>query len=865
MGKVLLIDGNSLMHRAYHAIPSLSTREGLPTNAVFGFTNMLFKVLAEEKPDRVAVAFDKGRITFRHDTLETYKASRPVTPEELRPQFPLLKDVLQAARIPFFEVDGYEADDIIGALATQAEQKNLDVIILTGDKDTLQLVSPRVRVLITRKGISELEPYDEEKIVARYGLAPALLADLKGLAGDQSDNIPGIPGIGPKTAAEFLQRFGTLEDVLEHADELPPRARNLVRDYGAQARLCKEVATIERYVPGIDVDAVPAWPGPDYTALLNVFRRLEFRSLIKNLLREQEEIKTFTPPFKVVDGAEELRDLYREARRVGKVNLALDIVNDQPVTVGLAVGEETYILPGLHEQPAISFLKDLLEDANVAKICHDAKEIRKVGMRLGWHVANIAFDTMVAAYIVNPLSPNRNLSELALDQLNLVIPSTGLAATAARAQAVRRLYPLLNEKLRQQDQLTLYNEIELPLTGVLGAMELAGIAVDKEQLARMSGELSEHIETLAQEIYRLAGEQFNINSPKQLAYILFERLRLPARKRTKTGYSTDAAVLEELAEDHPIVGKLLAYRQLVKLKGTYADGLAAVIDATTGRLHTTFHQTVTATGRLSSAEPNLQNIPIRLELGRRIRKVFIPRNPENLLLTADYSQIELRILAHLAGDPALIAAFRENQDIHTQTAAEVFGVPLASVTPEMRSRAKAVNFGIVYGISDFGLARDIGVSRQEARRFIDRYLTRFGGVKAFIEQTIRDAREQGYVTTLFNRRRYLPELFNPNRATRAFGERAAVNTRIQGSAADIIKLAMVNLHRQLVDRQMKTQMVLQVHDELIFDVPRKEFHEVAALVKREMEGAVRLNVPLLVELKAGSNWYDVQHVNTNGR
>lgn len=860
MEKLLLIDGNSLMHRAYHAIPSLSTREGLPTNAVFGFTNMLFKVLAEERPHRVAVAFDKGKVTFRHDSLETYKALRPATPEELRPQFQLLKEVLQAARVPFFEVEGYEADDIIGALVTQAEEQDLEVIILTGDKDTLQLVSSRTKVLITRKGISELELYEEEKILARYGLAPALLADLKGLAGDQSDNIPGIPGIGPKTAAELLQRYGTLEGVLKHADELPPRIRNLVKDYAAQAALCKKVATIERDVPGIDLHAVPAWPGPDYAALLNVFRRLEFRSLIKNLLREQEEIKTFSPPFKVVTSGEELRDLYRYVRQAGEVSLVLDTVDNQPVDLGLAAGEETYVLPGAGGPAGMTFLENLLEDGNIAKICHDAKEIHKLCARLGRRAANIAFDTMVAAYIVNPMTPNRNLSELALDQLNLVLPNTGLASVAARAQAIRCLYPLLKEKLRQQDQVTLYNEIELPLTAVLSAMEVAGIAVDKEQLASMSAELSEYIDSLAQEIYRLAGEEFNINSPKQLAYILFERLRLPARKRTKTGYSTDAAVLEELAEEHPIVNKLLAYRQLVKLKGTYADGLAAVIDATTGRLHTTFHQTVTATGRLSSAEPNLQNIPIRLELGRKIRKVFIPRSPENLLLAADYSQIELRILAHLAGDPALTKAFQENQDIHTQTAAEIFGVPPAAVTPEMRSRAKAVNFGIVYGISDFGLARDIGVSRQEARKFIDRYLTRFSGVKAFIEQTIRDAREQGYVTTLFNRRRYLPELFNPNRATRAFGERAAVNTRIQGSAADVIKLAMVNLHRQLAERGLETKMVLQVHDELIFDVPKEEFDEVAALVKREMEGAVRLNVPLLVDLKAGTNWYDVHRV-----
>ncbi|MEW5761676.1 MAG: DNA polymerase I [Bacillota bacterium] len=860
MEKLLVIDGNSLMHRAYHAIPSLSTREGLPTNAVFGFTNMLFKVLAEEKPQRIAVAFDKGKVTFRHDALETYKALRPATPDELRPQFPLLKDVLRAARIPFFEVEGYEADDIIGALVTQAEEQEFEVVILTGDKDTLQLVSPRTRVLITRKGISELELYDEEKILDRYGLAPRALTDLKGLAGDQSDNIPGIPGIGPKTAAELLRRYGTLEGVLAAAGDLPPRLSKLVQQYGAQAALCKQVATIERSVPGIGLEMVPAWPGPDYTALLAVFRRLEFRSLIKNLLRGREEVRTHTPPFRRVDDAGEIRDLLREARRAGEAALALDFAGKIPVNLGLALGEKTFVLDVAGESPGRAFLRDMLEDRAVAKICHDAKEIYKFSAGLGWRPANLAFDTMVAAYVVNPAAPNRSLQELALDQLNLVLPGSGDAALAAQAQAVRRLHPFLREKLRQQDQVALYEEIELPLTAVLAAMETAGIAVDREQLEKMSAELGAHIEALAAEIYRLAGEEFNINSPRQLAHILFERLGLPARKRTKTGYSTDAAVLEELAGEHPVIEKLLAYRQLVKLKGTYADGLAAVIDPATNRLHTTFQQTVTATGRLSSTEPNLQNIPIRLELGRNIRRVFVPRDPGNILLTADYSQIELRVLAHFAADPALSEAFRENRDIHTQTAAEVFGVPPEAVTPDMRSRAKAVNFGIVYGISDFGLARDIGVERGEARRFIERYLNRFSGVKAFIEQTIREALEQGYVTTLYNRRRYLPELFSPNRATRAFGERAAVNTRIQGSAADIIKQAMVNLHRQLDTRGLAAKMVLQVHDELIFDVPREEFPEVASLVKREMENAVRLTVPLVVELKAGPNWRDVEHV-----
>lgn len=861
-----MIDGNSLVHRAFHALPPLSTSTGLPTNAVLGFTRMLLKVLDAERPAAVIVAFDKGRATFRHNAFDAYKAHRPDTPEDLRPQIALTKEILEAMRIPIRELEGYEADDIIGTLCRLGEDRKLPVTVLTGDQDALQLVSPRTEVLITRKGISELERYDEAAVVRRFGLNPPQLVDMKGLAGDPSDNIPGVPGIGMKTAAKLVQTYGRLDEILNRTDELPLRLRRQLERYADQARLSRDLAAIDRQVPGIVPEDIEPWPGPDYDRLLRVFTRLEFKSLSREIVdrmarpESERAVTVYAPLYERAETTDQIRAALVAARSGGEACLAFGGSRATGLfALGLAAGDALFYIPLPPDgSEGLESLAAFLGDETLPKLTYDAKEAYWLCHLRRLPLAGVAFDTTVAAYLLNPAAGTLKIEDLALEHLQLVLPPGGEEALPARAACLRRLVPALQGRLRAQEQEGLFYRVELPLTGVLARMEMTGVRVDRAQLTRMSEEFGERIRALEERIYTLAGERFNVSSPRQLGHVLFEKLGLTRGKKTKTGYSTDAGVLEDLAGEHEIVALVLEYRQLVKLKGTYTDGLAALIDPVTGKLHTTLHQTVTATGRLSSAEPNLQNIPIRMEIGRRIRRVFIPSDTANVLLTADYSQIELRILAHLSGDAALIEAFNLGQDIHARTAAEVFGLPLGEVTPELRRRAKAVNFGIVYGISDFGLARDLRIPRAEAARYIEDYFTRLPGVKAFIERTVREARDRGYVTTILNRRRYLPDLFSPNRAVRNFGERAAVNSPIQGSAADIIKLAMVNIDRQLAAGGFKTRMILQVHDELIFDVPSEELCEVAPLVKKEMEQVVRLDVPLVVDLKVGHNWYEVR-------
>ncbi|MFZ5633018.1 MAG: DNA polymerase I [Bacillota bacterium] len=875
----MVIDGNSLAHRAFHAIPILSTSQGIITNAVYGFAVMLLKILAERKPRMVAVCFDKGKKTFRHDECETYKGTRKATPDELRPQFPLIKEMLSVMGITVLEADGYEADDLIGTMVTLAEKEKITSLIVTGDRDALQLVSPFTTVLLTKKGITGLEEYDEGKVWERYGLTPAQLIDLKGLVGDVSDNIPGVPGIGEKTGVKLIGEYGSLDNLLENVDHINPRQAVKIKEFADQARLSRRLATIERNVP---VDLEPArcrWNGPDYNNLLPLFSRLEFKSLIRTITRqvdgeeEEEEkdktgadggstprLKTYQVGYSVVESRKEFENLQKKlAGR--KIGLALEGNRGEGLSAAaLSVSDgESYYVP-VSGTDALNFIASIIDNPAREKICFDAKSDMWVLARHGINLAGLSFDVVIAAYLLNPGTPNRDLNDLALEHLEVVLPAGGPAGLSARADVIRKLAPILDEKIKLAEMERLYYDVELPLIRVLADMEMSGVKVDSGLLAEMSAELGKRIDELAASIYELAGEKFNINSTRQLGQILFEKLQLPVIKKTKTGYSTDAEVLEELAETHDIVNHVILHRQLMKLKSTYVDGLAPLIDPSTGLVHTTFHQNITATGRLSSAEPNLQNIPIRLEEGRRIRKVFKPRRDDNVMLTADYSQIELRILAHMAKDPVLLEAFREDQDIHARTAAEVFGVAIQEVTSEMRGRAKAVNFGIVYGISDFGLARDIKVSRQEAGRYIKSYFERYKGARAFIDRTIAGARDKGYVTTILNRRRYLPDLFSPNRMIRNFGERAATNTPIQGSAADIIKLAMVKIWYELKKRRLETRMVLQVHDELIFDVPARELDEVKELVRNYMENAIKLDVPLVVDMKVGENWYDVRKV-----
>lgn len=873
--RFLVVDGSSLAHRAFYALPLLSNRQGVFTNAVYGFLTMLLKILAEEQVDYIAVAFDKSRETFRTERYAEYKGHRKATPPELVPQFSLIKDVLKALRIASFELDNYEADDLIGTMAKKAEAQGMEVLVLTGDRDALQLVSPSIKVLLTRKGISQLELYDLEKIAAKYGVRPEQLIDVKGLMGDSSDNIPGVPGVGEKTALKLIQTYGSLENVLANLDNISgSKLRESLGQYAEQAVLSKELATINCQAPLAFCLEDCLHKKPDYPLLLQYYRELEFNSLIPGVLEEMRDApEAASPParekeeqLQVLEGWEAFVARWHQAVSQHLVAVELELEGGSPrhsilrgIGFATAGGAWGYEIEAGRADEVVALLRDTARRFEPVFLFHDAKKAMLALGLTGFGELKLHGDTMLAAYLLNPNGGQKGLAEIVLEHLNLPLVEEKRTALslAKKAQLVYRLQEVLRQKLAEAGMLDLYTQVELPLVAVLASMEARGVKLDLPQLEKMGRELEDSIEQMTRQIYELAGEEFNINSPKQLGRILFEKLGLPPVKKTKTGYSTDAEVLEELAPRHPIVASILQYRQLVKLHGTYVEGLKSLADPVTGKVHTTFNQTVTATGRLSSQEPNLQNIPIRLEQGRLIRKVFIPSQAGWLLLAADYSQIELRVLAHMSGDANLIDAFRKKQDIHARTASEVFGVPLEMVTPEMRRQAKAVNFGIVYGISDYGLSRDLGISRKEAARYIDLYFTRYPGVKKYIDDVIQRAREQGYVTTLLNRRRYLPDLFSSNRNVRAFGERTAMNTPIQGTAADIIKLAMIKIEEEFRARGLTAAMILQVHDELIFEVPEQELEVVAELVRDTMENVMTLQVPLEVDVKVGPNWYDM--------
>ncbi len=884
--KFMILDGNSLIYRAFYAIPLLTTSEGLFTNGVYGFVNMLMKILADEKPDCVAVAFDKGKITFRTEQYGDYKAQRKPTPVELRPQFPLAKEVLGAMNIPVYELEGYEADDLIGTVTRMAEEEGYHNLIVTGDRDTLQLISPETEVLLTKKGISDLEKYNGAKVNERYGLKPEQIIDLKGLMGDSSDNIPGVPGVGEKTALKLLSEFGSIESLYTKLDGLSPKLRQKLEENRHLAFLSKELATIVREVPyDIDLSCCRV-SEPDYELLLELFRKLEFRSLVKSITDKmktgvvQTEAKSTGTAVESIEcttvSPEKGLDLLAGSAKTGEAAIDYDLSNPDPmlaeligftwcsepghaVHTGVVSGGQTELFG---EDKGLSSLAALAGAvAGLKKYCHNAKRLMVALDRYGIRWENVSHDTMLSAYLLNPSAQNQDLAELAAKYLGVnLVPQNSTADSCNKAAVIMSLQSILAQKIKEAGMDRLYYEVELPLARILADMEIAGVKVDLDLLKIMSEEMADKLDGLKSEIYELAGEEFNINSTKQLGYVLFERLNLPVIKKTKTGYSTDVEVLEKLAEEHEIVAKILEYRQFAKLKSTYVDGLAGLVNPRTGKIHTTFNQAVTATGRLSSTEPNLQNIPIRMEEGRRIRKVFVPSEEGNLLVAADYSQIELRVLADISGDEKFIEAFRNGEDIHTHTASEVFGVPEHEVTKQMRDSAKAVNFGIVYGISDYGLARNINVTRKEAREYIESYFDRYPGIKRFMEEIVVKAREQGYVSTILNRRRYLPDLFSTNFNIRSFGERTAMNTPIQGSAADIIKLAMVRVAGKLKEKKLKTKMLLQVHDELIFEVPQEELDEVIRLIRDCMENAFSLNVPLVVDMKKGPNWYEMKRI-----
>lgn len=881
MDKLVLIDGNSIAFRAFYALPLLTNGKGVYTNAVYGFTMMLMKVLEEEKPTHMMVAFDAGRVTFRHNEYEEYKGKRAQTPAELSEQLPLIREVLDAFGIRHYETAGYEADDIIGTLAKCAEQKEINTLIVTGDKDLLQLVTDRVNLLLTRKGVTETERYNREAVWGKYQLSPKQIIDLKGLMGDASDNIPGIPGVGEKTALKLLHRFGSVEGVLAHVDELTGKLRERVKEHSLQARMSKDLATIRCDVPLEFSLEELRFEGFDPDRVAPVFEKLEFKSLLERIggkgarrdaSRKQREVEV-----QIVEPED--RDRWNDF--LGKPLLSLWPEMDgenyhRAELIGLALSDgETHLYVPWRAARDWEALRRYLADEKREKITYDGKRLRVALERSGISVKGIVFDALLASYLLDPSESGHSLSDLVRRKLDGSLPDDDevygrgakrripdeniLAEHLARkTEALQRLYSLLREEVREAGMESLLFDMELPLSQVLAEMELHGIRVDRERLLALGEELKERAEALTRQIYELAGTEFNINSPKQLGEILYDKLGLPVLKKTKTGYSTSADVLEKLAPQHEIVENILHYRQIMKLISTYVEGLIKEIDPKSGKIHTRFNQAITATGRLSSTEPNLQNIPIRLEEGRRIRQVFVPAETGWLILSADYSQIELRVLAHLSGDESLKKAFWEDMDIHTKTAMDVFGVSKDEVTPLMRRQAKAVNFGIIYGISDYGLSQNLNIPRKMAAEFIERYFRSYPGVKEYMERIVEQARKEGYVTTMLNRRRYLPDIRSRNYNRRSFAERTAMNTPIQGSAADIIKSAMVRLDREMKMRRVKSRMLLQVHDELIFEVPGEELEDMKRLVKEVMERTVTLSVPLKVDIHTGQTWYEAK-------
>ncbi|MEQ8174909.1 MAG: DNA polymerase I [Syntrophomonadaceae bacterium] len=860
--KLMLIDGNSLLFRAFYALPLLHTNEGIFTNAVYGFLTMFNRVLAQVDPQYLVVAFDKDRQTFRSETYDSYKANRSSPPEELRPQFGLVRQVLTALGVKWMEVAGFEADDIIGTLSQKAEQEDIETVIVTGDSDTLQLVSDATRVYMTKKGISEIEVYGPEQVKAKWEVGPDKMIEIKALMGDTSDNIPGVPGIGPKTAIKLVKEFGSLDNLYACLDMVAnAKLRDKLAEFKEQAYLSHHLATIVR-----DMDLTCNWEefgrgDMDREAVVRLYKMMEFTSLLNSLpaARPGDQAGALEEPGVItLNSAEEVFAFWTKAS--GK-NLGMILSSDyhHPMWshlqgVYMELEGSVHHLPLDKDLHALQWLRPLLESEDVKKTVHNAKFARVALMNQGMDLKGVAGDTLLLAYVNDPAFVGDELASVLLKHLDLHID---------KKRCDQQVYYLEKAFEHMQGEtpeelLALLADMEMPVSDILAQMEFSGIKVDKATLEVLSLELAERISSSEARIYSLAGHPFNINSPRQLGQVLFEDLGLRVLKKTKTGYGTGAEVLEELYDDHEIIPHILNYRQLAKLKSTYVDALQGLIHPVSGRVHTIFKQAQTATGRLSSVEPNLQNIPIKMEEGRRIRKAFVPGEPDWLIVAADYSQIDLRCLAHISQDEILIDTFKQGVDIHQRTASEIFHVPLEEVTADLRRRAKAVNFGIIYGISDFGLARDTGVSRKEARRYIDNYLDSYPGVRNYMRDIVDLGRQYGYVETVLKRRRYLPDLNASNRMIQANAQRMALNTPVQGSSADIIKLAMIKVDQALKEQGFEARMLLQVHDELVLEAPSAELEAVARLLKEAMEGAYQLAVPLEVTVKVGSNWYDMQ-------
>ena len=877
MEKIVLIDGHSILNRAYYGVPDLTNSDGLHTNAVYGFLNIMFKILDEEKPDYFAVAFDLKAPTFRHKMYEQYKGTRKPMQEELRQQVPVIKEMLEAMQVPLMMLEGYEADDLLGTVAKKAEADGLEAVVVSGDRDLLQLATDHIMIRIpkTKKGGTEIENYRTADVIEKYQVTPIQIIELKALMGDSSDNIPGIPGVGEKTATKLIMEYGCIENAYAHVEEIKPnKAKESLRDHYDMAQMSKELATINIYSP-FELDMDKARMTDLYTKeAFELCKKLEFKNMLSRFEISQEEQNHTAESFHMTSDLTRAQEWLEKLKAEQQIGFYL-LSDEKQEFRGLAVSgkKETFFFCNqgfLTEQYLTSALEELIETAAQAVTLQLKTQLRFL------HPSESAkkkiLDGAISAYLLNPLKGEYPYENLAKDYMKELVPGaaellgkTKINELDAEDKQISLLacyqshvalhsMPMMLERLHEEEMERLFEEIEMPLVYTLAGMEKEGIRADAGILKEYAQELGEKIQELEQEIYTEAGENFNINSPKQLGNILFEKLQLPGSKKTKSGYSTAADILENLAPDYPIVQKVLDYRQVAKLKSTYADGLAAFIGED-GRIHGTFHQTVTATGRISSTDPNLQNIPIRTEMGRLFRKVFLPKEG-CIFVDADYSQIELRVLAALSGDEALIHAFQNNIDIHTLTASQVFHIPLDQVTPLQRRNAKAVNFGIVYGISAFGLSQDLKISRKEASEYINNYFASYPKIKEFLDQAVVTAKEQGYIATYYHRRRPVPELTSSNFMQRSFGERIAMNSPIQGTAADIIKLAMIRVDQRLHSENLKARLVLQVHDELLVEAPVEEEARVREILHEEMMGVTDFPVEMDIDIQSGSDWYE---------
>lgn len=911
MERLVLVDGNSIMNRAFYGIMGskmLMTEDGTYTNAVYGFLAILFKIIEDLNPKYLAVAFDLKAPTARHKMYEGYKANRHGMPDELASQMPIIKDILRDMNITIIEKEGYEADDILGTLSKRGEKEGLDVTILSGDRDTFQLTSDHITVRIprTKSGKTEVEDFDRNKIKEVYGLEPVQLIEVKGLQGDTSDNIPGVPGVGEKTALSMVQTYGSIENIYKELEEgkaetIKGKTREKLLENKELALLSKTLGTINLEAPieeSINDLEAKEW---DKQKVYEDFKKLKFNRYIErfklNELGALNEVKTE----EIVEEQFEIKqiDLKEIKNAINKIKenkeftyyfdkekdeQTENIINKKIISVSILLDNIVYY-SNIENEKELQDLKEIFEDEEIKKISYKLKEDYVILKEHGITMKNIYFDMEIAAYLLNPTTNQYKLKDLinqyvGVDvdeylerkgisntqnkQMNLFDTAQDTSIDEAKKEEnsfivyqMEKLKNILNSKLEEVNQLELFRNIEMPLVEVLAKMQYNGMYLDKEELIAFGEELKKQLEVLTKEIYNLAGEEFNINSTQQLGTILFEKLKLTTSKKTKKGYSTDVDALEKIKNEHPIVEKILEYRSLMKLNSTYVEGMLPYVNKKTNRIHSYFHQTVTATGRISSTEPNLQNIPTRIELGKRLRKVFKPKEGY-IFIDADYSQIELRVLAHISQDEHMLQAFKDGEDIHKQAASKVLNIPIEEVTKEQRSSAKAVNFGIVYGISDFGLAEQLGISRKKAKEYIEQYLEKYSGIKNFMSNVVEKAKEQGYVETLFHRRRYIPELKSNNYMVREFGKRAAMNTPIQGTAADIMKIAMVNLNKELEESKIDAKIILQVHDELILEAKIEDKEKAKELLKKSMESAISLSVPLEVEVSEASNWYEAK-------